>query len=167
LEKLECRVLRPLTSVLHLCDPPSILTMSRIALLLFTIFASVLLTLASPVPVVDGELIDVEKRVTHVGRGTWYYPGLGNCGKWNTSKDLILAIGKGLYDRNGGSNCDQYVEIVNVANGKSAFAMTRDSCQSCGDNDIDMSPAVFEQLASLGKGQLTVSWHFMGKGWRP
>jgi hypothetical protein len=32
---------------------------------------------------------------------------MGNCGKFNGDGDLILAIGKGLYDRNGGSNCNQ------------------------------------------------------------
>lgn len=138
--------------------------MLRIALVLF---ASVLLTLAAPVPVVDGELVDVEKRITHVGRGTWYYPGLGNCGEFNTSKDLVLAIGKGLYDQNGGGNCGQYVRIVNVANGKTAFGLTRDSCQSCSENDIDMSPALFQQIASLNTGEIKVSWSFMSKGWRP
>ena len=33
--------------------------------------------------------------------------GLGNCGQRNGDGDLILAIGKSLYDRNGGSNCNQ------------------------------------------------------------
>ncbi|KDR82366.1 hypothetical protein GALMADRAFT_133997 [Galerina marginata CBS 339.88] len=141
--------------------------MSRVALFLFAFFASVMMTFASPVPVMDGELVDVQRRVTHVGRGTWFYPGLGNCGKVNTSQDLILAIGKQLYDRNGGGNCDQYVQITNVANGKVAYGLTRDSCQSCGDNDIDMSPALFQKLAPLSTGLLQVSWNFMNKSWKP
>ena len=33
--------------------------------------------------------------------------GMGNCGRENTSADLILAISKKLYDSNGGSNCAQ------------------------------------------------------------
>jgi len=36
-----------------------------------------------------------------------YLLGLGNCGRRNGDGDLILAIGKGLYNRNRGSNCDQ------------------------------------------------------------
>ncbi|PPQ86326.1 hypothetical protein CVT25_005627 [Psilocybe cyanescens] len=141
--------------------------MSRIALLFFALFASIMMTFAVPVPVANGELVNVERRITHVGRGTWFYPGLGNCGNVNTSNDLILAIGKGLYDRNGGGNCGQYVEIVNVANGKTAYGLTEDSCQSCGDNDIDMSPALFQKLSTLGTGQIQVSWHFMAKGFQP
>ena len=38
--------------------------------------------------------------------------GLGNCGKRNGDGDLVLAIGKGLYDRNGGSNCDQVSPFI-------------------------------------------------------
>ncbi|KAJ3507043.1 hypothetical protein NLJ89_g6522 [Agrocybe chaxingu] len=141
--------------------------MSRVAFFLFALFASVLLALAAPVPVQDGELVELEKRLTRVGRGTWFYPGLGNCGKWNGENDLVVAIGKGLYDRNKGSNCDQWMEIVNTANGKKAYGMTRDSCQSCGDNDIDMSPALFKKISTLGTGKITVSWHFMNKSWKP
>jgi len=38
--------------------------------------------------------------------------GLGNCGKRNGDGDLILAIGIGLYNRNGGSNCDQVSPFI-------------------------------------------------------
>jgi hypothetical protein len=141
--------------------------MARIALFLFALFAFALLALASPVPVANGEILDIEKRVTRRGRGTWFHPGKGNCGKTNRDGDLIVAIGKKLYDRNGGSNCDQWVEIVNVANGKKAYGMTRDSCESCTDNDVDMSPALFQRLAPLGTGKITVSWHFMNRSWKP
>ena len=69
--------------------------MSRLALLILALLASITLTFASPVPVVNGELVDMEKRTTRKGRvrsrlfliiaytnhytllfqGTWYYPG--------------------------------------------------------------------------------------------
>jgi len=91
--------------------------------------------------------------------------GKGNCGKFNTDNDFIVAIGKGLYDRNGGSNCDQWVEIV--ANGKKAYGMTRDSCPECSDNDLDMSTGLFKKFAPLKTGIITVSWHFMKRGWKP
>jgi hypothetical protein len=42
--------------------------MARIALFLFALFASVLLALTSPIPVANGELVDIEKRLTHTGR---------------------------------------------------------------------------------------------------
>ena len=38
--------------------------------------------------------------------------GLGNCGQQDGDGDLILAIGKSLYDRNGGSNCDQVSPFI-------------------------------------------------------
>src|SRR5882757_9238654 len=101
-------------------------------------------------------------------KGTWYYPGsshllysfvknkrinfvlgLGNCGYTDGNNDPVLAIGIGLYNRNGGSNCNQvtfflpllqsllillqWVSIV--SNGNTAYGLTRDSCESCGDND--------------------------------
>ncbi|TFK39040.1 expansin family protein [Crucibulum laeve] len=141
--------------------------MYRTALFLFAFFASLLAVIASPVPVANGELIDVEKRLTRDGRATWFNVGLGNCGKWNVDTDLIVAIGKGLYDRNGGSNCDQYVEIVNTKNGKKAYGKTRDSCPSCSDNDLDLSPSLFQKLGTLDQGVLSISWHFMNKGFKP
>jgi hypothetical protein len=42
--------------------------MTRIALFFFALIASVLLALASPVPVVNGELVDIKKRQTRTGR---------------------------------------------------------------------------------------------------
>ncbi|PFH53283.1 hypothetical protein AMATHDRAFT_137683 [Amanita thiersii Skay4041] len=111
--------------------------------------------------------VDLEKRITHVGRGTWFHTGKGNCGAWNNDGDLIVAIPKSLYDKNGGSNCDQWIEIVNVDNGRKVYAMTRDSCPSCGPDDLDMSPSTFQGLTSLDAGVVTVKWHFMQRGWSP
>lgn len=135
--------------------------MARIELFLFALLASLVVVLASPVPVHDIQVL--EKRVQHTGRGTWFHPGLGNCGEWNNDNDPIVAMGQAFYNRNQGSNCNQWMQIVNTANGKTAYAKTVDSCESCGDNDIDMSPAVFQQLAPLSQGQITVTWHFQPK----
>ena len=123
--------------------------MARIALFLFILFTFVLFALASPspVPVANGELVDIKKRTSaYTGRVSffflWHLPsfitddhfphrrelgitlvstlpcfippindrrilGLGNCGQSDNDNDLVLAIGKGLYDRNGGKNCGQ------------------------------------------------------------
>jgi len=128
--------------------------MARIALFLFALFASVLLALASPVPVANGGILDIERRVTRTGRVRFSFfelllcltidehfahhrelgftlvstllcctpfitdrlLGKGNCGKINRDGDLILAIGKQLYDRNRGSNCDQVGLLINIHN---------------------------------------------------
>jgi len=141
--------------------------MYRVAVFAFVLFASLFVTIASPVPSPDTNttVVDLEKRVTHVGRGTWFNVGLGNCGQWNVDSDAIVAISKQRYDANGGANCEQWVEIVNTNNGKKAYGKTRDSCQSCGTEDLDMSPSLFQQLDSLNTGQIRISWHFMAKGW--
>ncbi|KAF9465753.1 RlpA-like double-psi beta-barrel-protein domain-containing protein-containing protein [Collybia nuda] len=141
--------------------------MSRVAVFLFALFASIFVVLATPLPAANGTQVELEKRVTHVGRGTWFNVGLGNCGKWNVDSDPIVAISKKRYDANGGANCDQWVEIVNTKNGKKAYGKTRDSCQSCTTEDLDMSPSLFQKLDALSVGQLKISWHFMNKDWKP
>jgi hypothetical protein len=85
-------------------------------------------------------------------------------GGWNSvDSDMVVAIGKGLYDRNNGNNCGQGVRIK--ANGKSVYAVVVDSCPSCGDSDLDMSPAVFQALANggLGDGVMEAKWNFLKK----
>ena len=87
-------------------------------------------------------------------QGTWFHPGLGHCGKRNNDNDAIVAIGIGRYG--SGSNCDQvrvtrltkvtlssihhpflkWVQITNLANGRTAYGLTRDSCQSCSTEDL-------------------------------
>ncbi|KAI5119406.1 hypothetical protein M0805_005949 [Coniferiporia weirii] len=139
--------------------------MLRVTLFLVAFFAFVLRVLATPLPLNGTSTVDVQKRVTHTGRGTWYYPGLGNCGYTDASSDPVVAIGIGRYG--DGGNCNQWIQIEDTANGKVVYGKTRDSCQSCSDSDLDMSPSLFEGLAALSVGELTISWHFMEKGWSP
>ncbi|KAF8636194.1 hypothetical protein AX17_003682 [Amanita inopinata Kibby_2008] len=143
----------------------------RLLFAFIVLFASLCTSLAVPVPATNETVVgtteDLEKRLTHVGRGTWFHVGLGNCGNWNVDSDHIVAIPKSLYDHNGGHNCGQWIEIVNVRNGKKAFGLTRDSCPSCGSGDLDMSPSLFSVLDSLDVGVLKISWHFMNKAWKP
>ncbi|KAG6827114.1 hypothetical protein H0H92_013158 [Tricholoma furcatifolium] len=144
--------------------------MYRACVFIFALFASVLVATASPVPetYANSTIISpYDKRVTHTGRGTWYYVGLGNCGYTDVDSSPIVAISKQRYDTNNGANCDQWVQIVNTANGKMAYGKTRDSCESCGIYDLDMSPSLFEKLAPLSVGELTISWHFMAMDWSP
>lgn len=128
-------------------------------------------TLASPLVLQNTtgivEARELEKRVDRTGRVTWFHAGLGNCGKWSTDSEPVVAMGKAFYDRNKGSNCGQWVEIVNVANGKKAYGQLWDSCPSCSDSQIDVSPSLFEKLAPLSAGVFTAKWHFMNKNWKP
>ncbi|KAJ8080418.1 hypothetical protein PM082_017251 [Marasmius tenuissimus] len=130
--------------------------------LVFVFFASLMTASAAPVASSSHNL---EKRLTHHGRGTWFRPGMGNCGKRNTDNDPIVAIGRNLYNRNGGGNCDQWVSIT--ANGKTAYGLTRDSCPECSDDDLDMSPSLFKRFDNLDVGVLDIKWEFKPKGWTP
>ncbi|KAK1226261.1 hypothetical protein PQX77_010734 [Marasmius sp. AFHP31] len=130
--------------------------------LVLVFFASLMTVSAAPVAFSSHYL---EKRLTRHGRGTWFKPGMGNCGKRNNDNDPIVAIGGNLYNRNGGRNCDQWVSIT--ANGKTAYGLTRDSCPECSDDDLDMSPSLFKRFDNLDAGVLDIKWQFEPKGWTP
>ncbi|KAJ7442610.1 RlpA-like double-psi beta-barrel-protein domain-containing protein-containing protein [Mycena latifolia] len=142
--------------------------MSRAAVL-FALFFCAVLAFAAPLQEGNATLSDLDKRITHVGRGTWYYPsaGEGNCGYWDSDSSPVVAISKARYDANGGANCNQWIAITNTANGKFAYGKTRDSCESCDTSSLDMSPSLFQKLASLNTGEITISWHFQAAGWAP
>lgn len=42
--------------------------MTRIALFIFAFFASIMVTLAAPIPVENGELVELDRRLTRQGR---------------------------------------------------------------------------------------------------
>ncbi|EJD49797.1 hypothetical protein AURDEDRAFT_58927 [Auricularia subglabra TFB-10046 SS5] len=108
-------------------------------------------------------IVELDKRVTHTGRVTWFKAGLGACGKRNTGSDLIVAISHLRWS--GGNNCDQWMKIT--ANGKTAYALTRDECMGCAVDAIDLSEAAFKKFYSTDKGVFTATWNFMPKGWKP
>ena len=98
---------------------------------LLTLLAASLSAFASPMPAANGT-VALEKRITHNGRvrsslsrcihplntihaqGTWYHPGLGNCGFTDNDSSPAVAIGIGLYNQNGGGNCNQ-VDIISFS----------------------------------------------------
>ncbi|OCH90900.1 hypothetical protein OBBRIDRAFT_729817 [Obba rivulosa] len=136
--------------------------MSYFAVFFALLCALVCSVLGTPVPENANML---EKRITHTGRGTWFDVGLGACGYTNVNSDKIVAISADIYG--DGGNCNQYVQVTNTANGKSAWGQTRDKCPGCGAYDLDMSPSLFEELGSLDTGVLEIEWHFENKAWHP
>ncbi|PPR02569.1 hypothetical protein CVT26_011957 [Gymnopilus dilepis] len=125
---------------------------------------SVLSVCALPGTSSAGATIDIQKRQTRFGRGTWYNTGLGNCGITNSDDEPIVAISKALYDENGGSDCGKTIEITNTQTGQTATGIVEDSCPGCGEGDIDLSPSLFEQLAPLDQGVIQVTWSYGGSG---
>ncbi|KAF8516331.1 RlpA-like double-psi beta-barrel-protein domain-containing protein-containing protein [Hysterangium stoloniferum] len=128
------------------------------------LFSLMMHAIASPIPL-DDATNTLSRRITHGGRGTYFYPGDGNCGGWSTDKDPIVAISTQIY--NDGGNCGQWVEITNTDNSQVAYGLVQDSCPSCAPGSLDMSPAVFQQLAPLYVGDIPISWHYMSREWSP
>ncbi|KAG6356175.1 hypothetical protein INS49_015562 [Diaporthe citri] len=101
----------------------------------------------------------VERR-SQTGKMTHYTPSMGSCGKTNTEKDLVVAISKGMYgtyaNPNASPMCSKSVSIK--CNGKTIKAAIRDKCMSCGNGNIDVSPAVFTHCGALSTGVIAVTW---------
>ncbi|CAG8654549.1 296_t:CDS:2 [Ambispora leptoticha] len=103
---------------------------------------------------------------THSGSGTFYNPGLGACGQTDSDSDTIVAMGAPYFDQytpNGNPNhntlCGKQIKIH--YNGKSAIGTIEDRCPECAGGDVDMSPAVFNQLADPSQGRIPITWELM------
>jgi len=159
-----CRVLlRYKIASDSLCFPLGLWAIMTCFSLSLVLFIAVILRVGYSLPL-NGTLT-LEPRTTHTGEGTWFEVGLGNCGYRNVNSEKIVAVSLGMYYDS--DKCGQYVRITNAADGRSVYAMTRDSCVGCRYYDLDMSPAAFEALAPLSVGRIQISWNFMHKGWFP
>ncbi|KAI0172484.1 RlpA-like double-psi beta-barrel-protein domain-containing protein-containing protein [Hypoxylon sp. FL1284] len=102
--------------------------------------------------------------VAYSGDMTYYTPGLGACGKQNTEADHIVAVAPAQYGHDANPNnakvCGRRIKIK--YGGRSATATVVDKCPSCASGSIDVSPAVFRQLAPLDKGRVKVTWSYVG-----
>ncbi|KII95718.1 hypothetical protein PLICRDRAFT_170331 [Plicaturopsis crispa FD-325 SS-3] len=98
--------------------------------------------------------VEVEKRSNN-GQGTWFEVGLGNCGKTSVDSDHIIALATSQYA--SGAHCNKKVTIK--ANGITKTATVLDSCPSCASGDLDLSPSLFQEFASLGV--LDITWSFV------
>ncbi|KAI0406827.1 RlpA-like double-psi beta-barrel-protein domain-containing protein-containing protein [Xylaria palmicola] len=90
------------------------------------------------------------------GRMTWFNPGLGACGQTDNDGSPVVALNSGDYA--GGSNCGRWITIQ--ANGKQTAARVADLCPGCPANGIDVSPAIFDDIAPLTQGVAQVNWFF-------
>ncbi|KAI1100880.1 RlpA-like double-psi beta-barrel-protein domain-containing protein-containing protein [Jackrogersella minutella] len=100
--------------------------------------------------------------IAYSGDMTYYAPGLGACGKQNSDADHIVALATAQYGNDANPNkakvCGRKINIH--YGGKTATATVVDKCPSCASGSIDVSPAVFKQLASLDKGRVKVTWEY-------
>jgi len=93
---------------------------------------------------------------------TYYDTGLGACGETNANTDHVIALPHGLMgtQSNGNPYCGRTVSITCESTGKTATATVVDKCMGCDGYSIDLSPAVFDELADESVGRTTATWYF-------
>ncbi|CUA69416.1 WD repeat and SOCS box-containing protein 1 [Rhizoctonia solani] len=151
----------------------------KMLLLSIVIFVPSFLGLVAAIPVDTPWAIEapVEAGATHLAsrkssRGGWatYYDtegGRGACGNYNHNRELVVAIGKPLWDstqgRSGASTLCGKTGTVKWR-GKSVRVRVVDECPVCGYNDIDLSPSAFQKLADKGHSKSLKSTAFSPDG---
>ncbi|KIM37889.1 hypothetical protein M413DRAFT_13082 [Hebeloma cylindrosporum] len=93
------------------------------------------------------------------GDVTFYYPRVatGACGWYNNDNELVAALSIDQYG--SGGNCGRAIRVD--YQGKSVTVAAVDKCAGCQPNDIDLSPAAFDQLASRDAGRIAVNWYYV------
>ncbi|KAG0205181.1 hypothetical protein BGX28_003176 [Mortierella sp. GBA30] len=93
------------------------------------------------------------------GRGTWFTDSVGSCGTAFNTNDLIVAMNAA--QMGGTSQCGKAVKIT--SGGKTVQARVTDTCpaQFCSHGSLDLSQAVFQQLAPLSQGVIDIKWEFV------
>ncbi|KAL4778598.1 RlpA-like double-psi beta-barrel-protein domain-containing protein-containing protein [Aspergillus varians] len=104
----------------------------------------------------------------YTGDLTYYDPGVGSCGISSTSSEKICALSHVVFDAaltSGNPNenplCGLRLRIRR--SNRSIDVKVVDRCPGCSVNDLDVSPAVFEDLADLAEGRVTVDWSWLDK----
>ncbi|CAG8572336.1 6103_t:CDS:1 [Ambispora gerdemannii] len=100
------------------------------------------------------------------GKATFYNPGLGACGTDANDNSMVVAIPAPNFDPmipNGNPNkntlCGKRVRIY--SGNKFVDGVVVDRCPVCKFGDIDLSPAMFNQLAEPEKGFIYVEWMYL------
>ncbi|RKF81770.1 putative rare lipoprotein a -like double-psi beta-barrel domain-containing [Golovinomyces cichoracearum] len=91
---------------------------------------------------------------------TYYDPGVGYgaCGWKNTKNEPVVALPHEFMGSksNGNTYCGKTITIVR--DGKKSTARVVDKCMGCTGYSIDLSDAVFTQLAALSVGRTSAKW---------
>ncbi|KAI8988372.1 RlpA-like double-psi beta-barrel-protein domain-containing protein-containing protein [Mycotypha africana] len=122
------------------------------------LFAVVLAVLA-----VVSQAANIEARGNkHHGTATFYsvkHSGKPSCGYKADNDDMVAALSHKRMPKHGhGKPCGEKVKVHYKK--KSITVKVIDTCDGCGRNDIDLSPAAFKKLDHKKKGELKVQWEF-------
>ena len=93
---------------------------------------------------------------SYSGEGTFYTVGLGSCGQTNSDTEMVAALSSSLMS--SGDKCGKQLTATSDTGSVTVTAV--DTCPSCGEGDIDFSPAAFEKLGSLSEGRISIQWSF-------
>ncbi|KAI0202396.1 RlpA-like double-psi beta-barrel-protein domain-containing protein-containing protein [Astrocystis sublimbata] len=94
--------------------------------------------------------------IATTGDMTFFNPGLGACGETDNDGSPVVALNTADYAN--GAHCGQWITIQ--GNGKQTAARVEDLCPGCGSGGIDVSPAIFDDIADLDVGRIQVNWFF-------
>jgi len=101
---------------------------------------------------------------TYSGDMTYYTPGPGSCGWTSSDGDGIVALSTQMMGNGGNPNandkCGSKIGIYNPKTGSYVVATVVDTCQACGEFDIDVDSATFKAAGvSLDEGRVHgVDW---------
>ncbi|CAL5870524.1 uncharacterized protein PFLUO_LOCUS4763 [Penicillium psychrofluorescens] len=113
-----------------------------------------------PLPTANGGPYD--------GDLTYYNPGLGACGITSTDTEMICAVSHILFDAastgsdpNDNPLCGMKLRLRR--DDKSVDVTIVDRCVGCAVTDIDVTTAVFKELAEIDQGRVSVEWSWLQK----
>ncbi|KAG0040477.1 hypothetical protein BGZ82_002193 [Podila clonocystis] len=121
-------------------------------------------TTATEIPTTEIAAASSEPIITtaggsYSGRGTWFTDTVGSCGTPFDTNDMIVAMNAAMMG--GTAQCGRTVRVEH--GGKSVTARVTDTCpaQFCSSSSLDLSQAVFKQLAPLETGVIDIQWSFV------
>ncbi|KAF8928452.1 RlpA-like double-psi beta-barrel-protein domain-containing protein-containing protein [Dissophora ornata] len=114
---------------------------------------------SAPMMSMEEQIVTQGVSSPYSGRGTWFTDSVGSCGTPFTTKDMIVAMNADQMQ--GTSQCGRTVQIR--SGGKTVTARVTDTCPSqyCKPGSLDLSQAVFEKLAPLSQGVVSIQWEFV------
>ncbi|KAI1802718.1 RlpA-like double-psi beta-barrel-protein domain-containing protein-containing protein [Daldinia bambusicola] len=115
-----------------------------------------------------------DNKSVFTGDLTYYEPALGACGIQSNGGENIVSVSHIIFDAasqgsdpNANPLCGMKIRVtrdfIEAGIGNQSVDVTVvDRCVGCAATDLDLSPAVFEQLAPLGTGRVVGSWAWIG-----
>ena len=93
--------------------------------------------------------------------------GLGSCGEHSEESEMVVALSPAMMadptskNPNHNSKCNTYITLYHPDSNEKSQAKVVSTCPGCGEQDVDLSPALFNKIAPGGDGRVKgVAWHW-------